>query len=218
MLSDQVITTFWQNVRKTDTCWLWTGKTNNKGYGDYGARKAGRRAHQVSYVLHKGPIPPGKHVCHTCDVRNCVNPDHLFLSDNLGNVIDKVQKGRQAQGTLIAQHTQGQQNGQAKLQDSQVLEIRSRYAQGGVTQQALADTYGVNKATIGDIVTGRRWKHLGGPVTRKNKKYLLTEIDITTVLSLRRQGTSTRSIAEKTDLPRHIVVKIIQEYFNEFAS
>ena len=35
--------------------------------------------HRVSYELFIGPIPADREVHHTCNVRSCVNPDHLRL-------------------------------------------------------------------------------------------------------------------------------------------
>lgn len=50
--------------------------------------------HRVAWSLFKGPIPEDLHVLHKCDVRNCVNPYHLFLGTNLDNIHDRIAKGR----------------------------------------------------------------------------------------------------------------------------
>ncbi|MDO7847580.1 HNH endonuclease [Hymenobacter sp. M29] len=86
---------FWGMVRKKEGCWEWTGYKNPKGYG-YLMVKAGKPtgAHRFSYELHKGPIPKGLFVCHTCDNPVCSNPDHLFLGTVKDNTQDMVKKGR----------------------------------------------------------------------------------------------------------------------------
>lgn len=73
---------FWNHVEfETNTgCWLWSGGKNGKpGYGliGLGPRQGLVLAHRLSYQMHKGPIPSGKHIDHLCRVRSCVNPDHL---------------------------------------------------------------------------------------------------------------------------------------------
>lgn len=68
---------FWTKVVKTDTCWLWTGHLNSKGYGQLNVGKRLPMAHRLSYEWAVGEIPTGLVIDHLCRVRNCVNPDHL---------------------------------------------------------------------------------------------------------------------------------------------
>jgi hypothetical protein len=71
-------------------CWLWTGALTEYGYGRIGAGYV----HRLSYQSSKGTIPSGMCVCHTCDVRSCVNPEHLWLGTISDNTADRDKKGR----------------------------------------------------------------------------------------------------------------------------
>jgi hypothetical protein len=96
---------FW-HVKKTKTCWLWTGailKGKKNGYGMFG----GARAHRWSYEYHIGAIPSGMRVLHTCDVRNCVNPQHLWIGTDRDNARDREAKGRGKRVKGSAHHYYG---------------------------------------------------------------------------------------------------------------
>lgn len=75
-------------------CFLWQGTRNWKGYGYMFYRGRTIGVHRIAYMLKKGAIPKGMQVCHTCDTRNCCNPDHLWLGSNADNHKDKDAKGR----------------------------------------------------------------------------------------------------------------------------
>lgn len=150
---------FWENVQKTDSCWLWIGATA-KGYGAmrYGGRQMG--AHVYSHILQKGPVPPGLFVCHHCDVRNCVNPAHLFLGTAKDNMQDCKTKGR-----LVAPpanlHLKGEKHPAAKLTEKDVAEIRDAGTharrRSGI-RKGLSEKFGVTMTTITNICSGERWK------------------------------------------------------------
>lgn len=92
-------------------CWIWMACLDGAGYGRIGVgskrdgTKRALQASRASWMIHRGPIPKGLHVCHTCDVPACVNPDHLFLGTNKDNADDMVRKGRATQGAHYATRT-----------------------------------------------------------------------------------------------------------------
>lgn len=158
----------WKKVLKTDTCWNWQGKTNKYGYGllsitDYtkrsldGSRWSQKevRAHRISWEITKGSIDSGLCVCHKCDNRLCVNPDHLFLGTPAENAADMVTKGRGAKGEKVAHP--GESNPAAKLTAIEVQEIRNIYSTQSYSQAELGRRYGVTQAMISKIVQHRAW-------------------------------------------------------------
>ena len=150
---------FWAkvDVRGENECWEWMA-CKAQGYGRIGLGGVGagaENAHRLSWELHHGDIPDDLYVLHKCDNRGCVNPAHLFLGTQAENIADMVAKGRHAR---VAQ--KGERNGRAMLTKDQVIEIRHRYAEGGVTLRHLGEEFGVCPATASHIVQGRNWPHV----------------------------------------------------------
>lgn len=135
--------------RVTETgCWLWVGAIfPARGYGAF-AYPGEQLAHRVSWLLYRGPIPEAAHVLHRCDVRACVNPEHLFLGDQAANMADKVAKGKQAKGADFINRT--------KLTEAQVLAIRADPRR----QIDIAAQYGLKQSTVSGIQLRKSWKHL----------------------------------------------------------
>lgn len=138
-------------------CWAWTLKKDKDGYGNFWYNRKNIKAHRFSYHLHH-PLTMNMNdikmfVCHRCDNPECCNPEHLFLGTHADNNRDRDEKGRRK---II----KGEQNNFAKLTETQVREIREKYAEGVVTQQKLGDEYGVCQAAIWQIITRKVWKHV----------------------------------------------------------
>ena len=85
---------FWSQVVKTDTCWLWTGSVSDTGYGSIRAVGRTWHTHRLSAALAGMRVGPGYEICHRCDVRHCVRPDHFFVGTRADNVADMLRKGR----------------------------------------------------------------------------------------------------------------------------
>lgn len=139
---------FWAKVMPVTEsgCWLWVGGSVS-GYGVIIVKNKPVQAHRLSYEMHKGPISKGLLVCHHCDIRCCVNPNHLFTGTYADNNHDRDSKGRHVRHSL-------------KLTEEQVEQIKSRATIGTKKNPGncllLAKEYGVTRMTIYDIIKGRR--------------------------------------------------------------
>jgi hypothetical protein len=145
---------FWKFAKKSKGCWKWTGEIDKDGYGrmKIPQAKGKRLAHRASWQIHNGEIPKGICVLHRCDVRDCVNPKHLFLGTPRDNSEDMVRKHRQANGS---------KHGGAKLTESDVLKIREIYESNGHSIAAIAKRFPqVKRCSLSDIVYRYGWKHI----------------------------------------------------------
>ena len=129
---------FWSKVEvcEPDKCWEWQACSVQCGYGLFRINCKLWQAHRVAWTLTFGPIPKGLLVCHHCDNPSCCNPYHLFLGTQADNIQDAVRKGRI----------------NTRLTEDEILEIREWYAEGGWTQQELADAFDVTRSRISKMV------------------------------------------------------------------
>jgi hypothetical protein len=131
-------------------CWLWRGNIkpdDKKGGGGYGLFKDNylqKRAHRIAYELYCDEIPTTLQVLHKCDVRCCVNPEHLYLGTHEDNMRDIVIRKRHRKH-------------RAKVTPTQVDEIRARYRAGGILQRDLAEEYELTQSHVSAIILRKNW-------------------------------------------------------------
>ncbi len=160
-LSQRETFRFWSRVDKNGPvpehatelgpCWIWTRGLDKPltGYGQISLRGKNYRAHRISFSIFNDGLCP-EMVCHRCDNKRCVRPDHLFGSDSDGNISDMLSKGRQARGER--QHL-------SRFSREDVLRMRKLHSDG-VIQSAIAAEFDTCQGVISNIVLRKTWKHV----------------------------------------------------------
>lgn len=136
----------WANTLVADECYLWQGYTRN-GYGSLSVCNRLTYMHRLSFLAHHGPLPDGTEVCHTCDIRRCWFPDHLYAGTRLQNVHDAWARGRASKPPRSA----GEDHYRARLSDVEVEQVRSTTG----SQREMAAAFGVSQSTIWRIKHGK---------------------------------------------------------------
>jgi hypothetical protein len=85
---------FMRKVLITESCWLWTGARNGRGYGHfyYGGRMV--KSHRLSFTLLRSQVPDELVIDHLCQNKACVNPDHLEPVTQQLNVVPAYEHKR----------------------------------------------------------------------------------------------------------------------------
>jgi transposase len=141
------INDLWSKVDKLSDskgCWIWNGSLNNKGYGQIRISGTLYFSHRLAYLLMKGEIPEGMHLCHKCDNPKCCNPEHLFIGSRSDNMVDCIKKRRRPG---------------IKLNPEKVREIRLLKS-NGISCRELSVLFGVSISTIQEIVQFKKWPHV----------------------------------------------------------
>lgn len=137
-------------------CWNWTRARNTAGYGQISPFCGFNSAHRFVYFLWFGVHPSNLCVCHHCDNKICVNPDHLFLGTNRDNQLDAVRKGR-CTGPKNPNPRRGDSTvNKPKLTEADVLIIRSL----SDTHRVIAARFGVSRSLVTSIRGRRSWSHV----------------------------------------------------------
>lgn len=131
-------------------CWVFMGKLDANGYGMLSSTRAdGKKywkAHRLSYEEHAGAIPEGKEVAHRCNIRCCINPQHLYAATHRQNIDDRMRTGKQYRG---------EEASWSKVTEQQVREFLA----GNERPDDWAKRVGISRAQAYRIRSGEAWKH-----------------------------------------------------------
>lgn len=193
-------------------CWLWLGPLSGSGYGRMTINKKGVQAHRVAWEINNGKIPDGLFACHTCDVRCCVNPAHLFLGTQSDNLQDMVNKKRD-------NPRRGERHGKARFSETQIAAIRADMR----SLAQIASEYGVDKQYIHRIKKGKHWRHSLGGMSHENDRIVRgrkirargethwkAKLNNNAVFLIRKDERSSRELAKVFGVSKTTVLRIKQ--------
>ena len=134
-------------------CFICTSHARSKGYplSWFDGKKT--RLNRFVYQQMFGEIPEGHVIRHKCDVRECINPEHLETGTHKDNVHDAIERSRRLP-------IKGEKNKNSKLKETDVIEIKKALRNKTHSNYKLAEIYGVSDMTIRKIKKGTMWAHV----------------------------------------------------------
>lgn len=132
-------------------CFIWQKSKDTGGYGHLRYKGKNSRAHRVSWEINNGEIPEGLCVLHKCDVRDCINPDHLWLGSYKDNRRDCLSKNRYTS-------LKGHLNPNSKLKEEEVLKIRE-LAQSKTIRE-ISKIFKISYPSCRRIIRKISWRHI----------------------------------------------------------
>lgn len=149
MNNEQVLNNY--NPLPYTGCWIWDGRLEWNGYGRVWYEGRFEIAHRIVYRLTHNINIDDVFICHKCDERSCVNPDHMFIGNQKDNMQDRNEKSRQAKG---------EKHGMHKLNRWEVFNIRKLLTETNMKQKEIAGMFGVTSMTISNIHKRHSWRWL----------------------------------------------------------
>lgn len=153
------------NTKPEGDCMIWQGTAFPTGYprSPHEALKGvDRYAHREVYKLMHGELPEGMWICHTCDVKMCINPEHMEAMTPQERVHMSLKRDRFDKWMRTGKRLDGEAARPGwtnnKLTVGMVRYIKRACIDRTFTQRELAKRFGVTQNAINAINTGRTWK------------------------------------------------------------
>ena len=198
-------------------CWNWKSSIDKTGYGLFRINGKTTFAHRASYALFVGAIPHEMFVCHKCDNRKCVNPNHLFLGTPKDNAQDCSRKKRNIAQTNPEKIRRGESHPNTELTEEIILNIVEDYKSGNYTYKNLEIKY--KTKAISHILQGNTWNHITGIIHEPSGFYYCPKPNKELIEKIRENYKIVKNISElarKYQVSRGIIYRIINTSHDEF--
>jgi hypothetical protein len=160
------------NISLIGDCWEWKSPIMKNGYGLIRHENKNCRAHRVSFEIFREEIINDLHVCHACDNKKCVNPDHLWLGTRFDNMQDASKKRRlpgpakwtkekkeEMKGKIKIPDNRGERSGLSRLKESDIYEIRELLKKG-LSLSQVGKKFNLSSGSVSRIKNRQRWSHI----------------------------------------------------------
>lgn len=150
-------------IEVTDECWTWKSSAKTR-YGYFNLKGTSTRVNRLAWALSRGSIC-AVYVCHHCDNTKCVRPDHLFEGTQAENMLDMYAKGRATKHfgdehwthKMPERVMRREENGNAKLTEEAVAQLRCAFAEGTTNISALSRRFGIGRTQVYRVLERKSW-------------------------------------------------------------